>query len=68
MTWPYGTKHAGYNWQMNPDADYAQPVDAPCLLQTSITLSLSAWVVLHWTRKTSEASAVHVIQKSLHGS
>jgi len=68
MTLLYGTKHAGYNWQMNHCADYAQPQDAPSLQLMSIISSPLAWAVLHLTRKTSEVCAAVVIQKSLHGS
>jgi hypothetical protein len=42
----YGTKHAGYNWQPNHCADFAQPVGAPCLQMMLTTLSVSVWVVL----------------------
>jgi hypothetical protein len=41
----YGTKHAGYNWQPNHCADFAQPVGAPCLQMMLTTLSVSVWVV-----------------------
>jgi len=68
MTLLYGTKHAGYNWQVNHYADCAQPQDAPSLQLMLTTLSLSAWVVLHLTRKTSEVCADPVTLPSLHGS
>ena len=68
MTWLYGTKHAGYNWQPNHYADYAQPQGAPYLLLMLITSFPSTGVELNWTRITCAVCAVVVIQKSLHGS
>ena len=61
MTWLYGTKHAGYNWQPNRYADYAQPQDAPCLQLMLTTSNQSVRVVLHLILQTSVVSAVPAI-------